>query len=99
LRSIELTPYFDIIGPVNRRQRQTLSRIFAIPVPANVRWSDVEALLMALGAIISEGSGSRVRVELRGRRAVFHRAHPTPNTDKGALKAVRTFLQSAGVKP
>jgi len=99
LYSIELTPHFDIIGAVNRRQRQTLGRIFASPVQASVRWSDVEALLMALGATISEGSGGRVRVELGGRRAVFHRPHPTPNTDKGALKAVRTFLESAGVKP
>jgi hypothetical protein len=84
---------------VNRKQRQTLARIFASPRQASVHWSDVEALLADLGATIGEGSGSRVRVELNGRHAVFHRPQPTPNTDKGVLKAVRKFLESAGVKP
>jgi HicA toxin of bacterial toxin-antitoxin, len=84
---------------VNRKHRQTLARIFAHPVQASVRWSDIEALARAVGATIGEGSGSRVRVELNGRHATFHRPHPTPNTDKGALKAVRSFLESAGVKP
>ncbi len=84
---------------MNRKHRQTLSRIFASPVPASVRWADVEALLGALGATISEGSGSRVRFELNDRRAILHRPHPTPNTDKGALKAIKTFLESAGGKP
>jgi hypothetical protein len=30
---------------------------------------------------------------------VFHRPHPQPVTDKGALKAVRRFLESAGISP
>jgi hypothetical protein len=84
---------------VNRKHRQTLQRIFAQPVRAAVRWSEVEALLRALEATITEGAGSRVRVELNGRHAVFHRPHPAPNTNKGALKAVRAFLESAGVRP
>lgn len=53
---------------------------------------------MALGAEISEGNGSRVRVKLNDERAVFHRPHPEIVTDKGAVKAVRRFLTNAGVK-
>jgi len=30
--------------------------------------------------------------------AVFHRPHPQKETDKGALKSVRRFLENAGVK-
>ena len=48
------------------------------------------------GAEVSEGSGSRVRVYLSGVRAVFHRPHPEKETDKGAVKSVRRFLQEAG---
>ncbi|WP_372424937.1 type II toxin-antitoxin system HicA family toxin [Salinarimonas chemoclinalis] len=59
----------------------------------------MEALLRAVGAEISEGSGSRVRVALNGVRAVFHRPHPAKETDKGAVKSVRRFLQEAGVAP
>jgi hypothetical protein len=38
-------------------------------------------------------------VALGGVRAVFHRPHPERITDKGAVKAVRRFLQTAGVEP
>jgi HicA toxin of bacterial toxin-antitoxin, len=66
--------------------------IFTDPVRADVRWSDIESLLRALGAEISEGRGSRVRVRLADNEAVFHRPHPKPHTDKGAPKSVRRFL-------
>lgn len=83
---------------VSAKHQRTLAAIFTDPVRANVRWADVEALLRALGADVSEGSGSRVRVSLRGVDTVFHRPHPQPDTDKGALKAVRRFLMQAGIK-
>lgn len=54
---------------------------------------------MALGADVSEGAGSRVRVVLGDVRAVFHRPHPSPETKKGAVRAVRDFLVAAGAKP
>ena len=58
----------------------------------------MKALLLALGAKISEGADSRVRIELNGVRAVFHRPHPENTTDKGAVKSVRKLLDYAGVK-
>jgi hypothetical protein len=51
-----------------------------------------------LGAELSEGRGSRVRIVLRGVRAVFHRPHPAKETDRGAVKSMRRFLQEAGVR-
>lgn len=73
--------------------------IFREPVLSDIEWTDIEFLLLALGAQLSEGNGSRVRVELNGERAVFHRPHPEKTTDKGAVRAVRRFLLNAGVKP
>jgi HicA toxin of bacterial toxin-antitoxin, len=84
---------------VNSKNRQTLTLIFADPLRSDVRWSDIESLLKALDAHLSEGRGSRIRVSLNGIDAVFHRPHPQPVTDKGALKAVRRFLESAGISP
>jgi hypothetical protein len=81
------------------KHRSTLEAIFAEPVRANVLWSDVEALFRHLGAEVASGRGSRVRVALNGRRAVFHRPHPQKETDKGALRAVRRFLTQAGITP
>ncbi|MFY7818190.1 MAG: type II toxin-antitoxin system HicA family toxin [Akkermansiaceae bacterium] len=72
--------------------------IFKNPVSASIKWADIEALLIALGAQVSEGSGSRVRIALNGLRAVFHRSHPQPTTDKGAVKSMRRFLTEAGAK-
>ena len=60
--------------------------------------NNIENLLLALGAEISEGNGSRVRVKLNDQRAVFHRPHPENVTDKGAVKSIRQFLINAGVK-
>ena len=82
---------------MNRKQRKTLEDLFADPLRANILWSDIEALLEALGAEITEGRGSRVRIALNGVRAVFHRPHPEKETDKGSVRSVRRFLQQADI--
>jgi hypothetical protein len=84
---------------VKGKHAKTLDAVFADPVRANIAWSDIEALLIAAGAEISEGRGSRVRVSLDGVDAVFHRPHPQKETDKGALKSVRRYLTEAGYAP
>jgi len=81
---------------VNSKQRKTLSRIFEKPPRSDIAWSDVESLLIAVGAEISEGRGSRVRIYLNGVRAVFHRPHPKREMDKGAVKSMMKFLKNAG---
>jgi hypothetical protein len=78
---------------------RTLRAIFANPVLSGIHWSDIEAMLSRHGAKITEGQGSRVRIALNGRRAVFHRPHPRKETDKGAVKSMRRFLIEAGVTP
>ena len=81
------------------KHRRTLEAIFEVTERANIPWRDVEALFVALGAEVSEGRGSRVRVALNDVRAVFHRPHPRKEADKGTVKAVRRFLQEAGITP
>ena len=83
---------------MDSKHRKTLEAIFEKPERANILWRDIEALLVALGAEITDGNGSRRRVALKGVRAVFHRPHPRKETDKGAVKSVRKFLEAAGVK-
>jgi hypothetical protein len=84
---------------VNSKQQKTFALIFKNPVPSNILWSDIESLLISLGAEITEGTGSRLRVKLKGVRAVFHRPHPQRTTDRGAVGSVRRFLENAGVGP
>jgi hypothetical protein len=83
---------------MNSKNQKTLESIFKRPTPANILWVDIESLLLSIGAIITEGSGSRIRVKLNEVRAVFHRPHPEKVTDKGAVNSVRRFLENAGVR-
>jgi len=83
---------------LSSKQRKTVRAIFEDPIRSDVEWTDIENLLRALGAELSEGRGSRVRVYLRGVRAVFHRPHPRKETDKGALTSVRRFLTEASIE-
>lgn len=84
---------------LNARHRATRLAVFDVPIRSNAPWADIETLFAALGAEMSEGSGSRVRVALGGVRAVFHRPHPQRDTDKGALRSVQRFLTEAGHGP
>lgn len=84
---------------MNSKHRQTLQKIFEKPERSDISWSDIEGLFVALGAEVTEGKGSRVRVALKDIRAVFHRPHPERVTNKGSVKSVRRFLIESGVKP
>lgn len=84
---------------MNRKQTATLRALFEIPIRSNILWADVLALMLALGAEVKEGAGSRVRFKLRERRMVFHQPHPGKELDKAAVVTLREFLRNAGVGP
>lgn len=84
---------------MRKKHSETLNAIFYTPILSNVKWSDIESLFLSLGASVTEGRGSRVKIFLNDRVSVFHRPHPQKETDKGALVSVRRFLEEAGVKP
>ncbi|WP_420846396.1 type II toxin-antitoxin system HicA family toxin [Mesorhizobium tianshanense] len=81
------------------KHRQTLEAIFADPVSGSIKWRDVEALLIALGAEMSEGSGSRVRFTIAGQTLFLHRPHPSPDTKRWAIRDIREFLTNVGIRP
>jgi hypothetical protein len=83
---------------MNTKQKKVLEAIFEEPVRANIVWRDVEALLKSLGAEITEGRGSRVRVGLNERTAVLHEPHPEKEMKKAAVRYLRGFLSEAGVQ-
>lgn len=84
---------------MQRKHLKTLKIIFTKPISANIKWADIEALFIALGAEVSERAGSRVAVVLDGEVQVYHRPHPQPTTDKGAVASVRKWLDSLGYSP
>ena len=84
---------------MKRRHQRTLEQIYKHPTSSNISWVDIESLFQALGADVTERAGSRVAVVLFGEVRVFHRPHPSPNTDKGAVASIRKWLEFYEVKP
>ena len=84
---------------MKRKHQRTLALIFARPTSANVQWRDIEALFIELGAEVSEREGSREAVVLFAEVRIFHRPHPSPNSDKGAVASIRKWLEQQGVEP
>lgn len=84
---------------MKRKHKKTLELIFARPTSANIKWRNIEALFIELGAEISEREGSRVEVFLFGEVRIYHRPHPRPDTDKGAVANVRKWLKANEVTP
>ncbi len=84
---------------MKRKHQRTLNLIFTHPTGANIQWRDIETLFIELGAEVTEREGSRVAVVLFDEVRVFHRPHPSPNTDKGAVTSIRKWLEQHGVEP
>ena len=84
---------------MNSKQRKTLEAIFSDPVNGAIEWQRIEALLVAVGCRVVEGSGSSGGFEKNGIRAHFHRPHPNKEALKYRVKDARVFLQQIGVTP
>lgn len=84
---------------MNSTHKKTLAAIFGMPTPPAMEWRKIEALLIALGAHVVEGNGSRVRFELNGVVASFHRPHPQKEAKPYQVRDAKEFLSQAGVKP
>jgi len=84
---------------MKRKHQRTLELIFSHPIGGSLPWRDIEALFQELGGVISERAGSRMALVLFGEVRFFHRPHPSPNTDKGAVASIRKWLEENGVTP
>jgi hypothetical protein len=84
---------------MNNTQRKTLGSVFAEPLNGAIEWRRIEALLVAVGCSVTEGSGSSVTFEKDGLRAHFHRPHPNKEALRYRVRDVRNFLNAIGVTP
>ena len=84
---------------MNSRHRRTLAFVFNDPFSATIEWAAVETLLLAAGARMIEGRGSRLRFEKDGEVETFHRPHPAKEAKRYQIRAARAFLERIGVTP
>ncbi|MBS3953589.1 MAG: type II toxin-antitoxin system HicA family toxin [Methylomicrobium sp.] len=81
------------------KHRRTLEAIFTTPTRAGIVFSDIEALLIAIGGEVREGEGSRVALELKGSRRYLHRPHPGKEAKKYQVEELREWLKYLEVMP
>ena len=84
---------------MNSKQRRTLEAVLTDPVSGTLAWADVEDLLVAVGARVIEGNGSRVRFVWGNEVESFHSPHPAKEAKRYQVRAARDFLERIGVRP
>lgn len=84
---------------MNSKQKKTLKSVFTTPPPTGLPWADLEALFVAVGATVHEGSGSRVKFDVDGATIAFHRPHNPKTARAYQLTLAREFFESIGVTP
>ena len=89
----------DTILIMKAKRRKILRAVFATPTKANIKFADIESLLVSLGGKVKEGAGSRMSVTVSGKTVFFHRPHPGKEARKYQVENAREFLQTIGVEP
>ena len=84
---------------MNNRHRKTLEAVFVEPTSGTLAWADIEGLLLAAGARVVEGRGSRVRFVCGDEMESFHRPHPAKEAKRYQVRAARAFLERIKVMP
>ena len=83
---------------MNSKHIKTLKTLFAKPIASSIKFSDIEALVIALGGEVREGDGSRVALLLHGGVKHAHRPHPGNEAKKYQIKEIKDWLTATGVK-
>jgi hypothetical protein len=84
---------------MNKKMQKTLFLVFEKPTRSDVRYEDLKSLLIAVGARIREGRGSRVRFEYSAYSVHIHKPHSQKILPKYIVELARDFLIEIGVNP
>ena len=81
------------------KHTKTWNAIHQSPTLRNIKWDDIERMLIHLEFKIEEGAGSAIVVRFEEVRYTFDRPHPRKEAYQYQVKDVRDLLREAGVKP
>ena len=99
LRCLIVVAKCDTLLIMKAKHRKILRAVFAVPTRANIKFTDIESLLVSLGGTVKEGAGSRMSVTVSGKTVFFHCPHPGKEAKKYQMENAREFLQIIGVEP
>ncbi len=79
-------------------QQKIIDKLCTIPVPANLKWRELRAVLLHFGYVEFKGSGSRRKFFHEEKNALIslHAPHPSPDVDKGCIADVVAHLKEHG---
>ena len=89
---------FGYLLTMNSKHLKTLKALFAVPTARNIKFSDIEALVTALGGEVHTGQGSRVALHLNGGVKHAHRPHPGKEAKPYQVREIKEWLTAIGVK-
>ena len=84
---------------MNTKHRKTLRAVFTKPTSPSIVFSDIEALLVALGGQVHEREGSRVKISIKGEQWRCHRPHPGKMAKRYQVEEIRELLERIGEQP
>lgn len=84
---------------MNSHQQKTLQSLFDNPVKKNIKWADVERLIVGVQGQIIQGDGSRVRIVFGEQSLNIHTPHPQKELKPYQVRAIRKLLTEQGLIP
>lgn len=88
-----------IVLGMKAKHSRTLRAIFGKPTSANIVFTDIEALVIALGGEVKEGEGSRVSLRMGAAVKHAHRPHPGKEAKKYQIEEILVWLKAQGIEP
>ena len=84
---------------MNSKQQKTLKSLFDDPVKKNIKWTDVEKLIVGVDGQIRQGEGSRIRIVLGEQSLNIHTPHPQKELKPYQVRAIRKLFIERGIEP
>ncbi len=83
---------------LSSKQIKTVGAIFEEPIRSDVEWTDIENLLRGLGAELSEGRGSRVRVISQRGPSCFSSSSSAKRDEQGGAQVSEAISDRSGYR-
>lgn len=85
---------------MNSKLRRTLDAIFETPTRTNIKFADIERLLIAFGGTLIESRGSAIRITFpEGVQYSAHRPHPQKEAKRYQVEDARSVIRLLDNEP
>lgn len=82
---------------MNSKLKRTLDAMFETPTRANIKFADIERLLVSLGGTLIESKGSAIRITFPdGVQFNAHRPHPQKEAKRYQVEDARAVVKLLG---